>query len=162
MSQATNPLIALIEIATWWQERPAYHFPEDGQGCILALLHSNLSDPWERPPVLVERCSVSKNKYIWMAGNCEVWLNSDAARTVHLTSDPFCRRRRSNAGRLSYRLCPNTFISDHRAISADCLNRLPKADVDTKRHHVLLRGFRLLLRKGPERAGRHVRKNDVD
>jgi hypothetical protein len=98
----------------------AHHFAEDGQGCILALLHSNLRDPGEQPPVLIERCRVSNNKDIWMTGNCKVWLNANAARTVHLTSEPFSRRRRSNAGRPYYRLCLNVFISNHHAIFVDC------------------------------------------
>jgi hypothetical protein len=46
----------------------------------------------------------------------------------------------------------NALISNHHAISVDCLNRLPKTDIDTQRHHVLPRGFRQLLRKGAKRA----------
>jgi hypothetical protein len=86
---ANNGKIALIEITKWWRRRMAHHFAEDGQGCILALLHSNLRDPGEQSPVLIERCRVSNYKDIWMTGNCKVWLNANAARAVHLTSEPF-------------------------------------------------------------------------
>src|SRR3984957_6140723 len=96
-----------------------------------------------------------------MTGNCKVWLNSNAARTVNCTPEPFPRRRRSNTGRPYYRLCANTFVSNHHAISVDGLNRLSETDIDTKRHHVLPRGFRQLLRKCAKWTGRHIRKDDV-
>jgi hypothetical protein len=108
---AHNGKIAFIEITKWCQGRMTDHSAEDGLSCIPALLHRYLRDPGEGPPVLIERCRVSYNKNVRMIGNCKVGLNSNAARTVHSTSEPFSRRRRGNAGRPYYRLCLDALIS---------------------------------------------------
>src|SRR5277367_1957505 len=112
----------------------AYHLAEDGQGSILALLHRNLRDSGEWAAVLIERCSISNNKDFRMIWNGKIGLNSNAARPVDSTSEPFSRRRRSNAGRPHYRLCLNALGPDHYAVSVDCLNRFSKTDIDTERH----------------------------
>jgi Integrase core domain len=85
-----------------------------------------------------------------MTGNRKVWLNSNAAHTVHLTSEPFCRRRRSNAGRPSYRLLPEYI----HLRSPRHLPRLPEpASQDGHRYQVTPCAVSRLQTASPKRLG---------
>jgi hypothetical protein len=47
-------------------------------------LNRHLGDAWQWLSVLLERCCISDYVYVWISGNREIVLNTDAAGAVSL------------------------------------------------------------------------------
>jgi hypothetical protein len=98
---------------------------------VTSLLHRNLSDPWQRFPILIERGRITNNKDLGIILNGKIASNTHAPRGVGFGSEPLACGRRSNTGSPDYSLAKNALSSDHDSLFINQLDTVPEPDIDT-------------------------------
>jgi hypothetical protein len=83
------------------------------------LLHGDLRDSREWPPILIKGCCVANYKDLRMILNREILPDADTTCSIYLATEPFAGRRRSDSSGPYHGLARNALITDDRAI---CVN----------------------------------------
>jgi hypothetical protein len=83
------------------------------------LLHGDLRDSREWPPILIKGCSVANYKDLRMILNRKILPDADTTRSIYLATKPFAGRRRSDSCGPYHSSAWNPLITDYRTICVD-------------------------------------------
>jgi hypothetical protein len=83
------------------------------------LLHGDLRDSREWPPILIKGCCIANYKDLRMILNRKILPNADTTSSIYLATQPLAGRRRSDSCGPYHSLARNPLIADYRTICVD-------------------------------------------
>src|SRR5260370_23321944 len=155
-----NCHVALVEVLEWFGRRSTYNAAVNQLARIPALLECQLGDSRERFAVLIERCSVAKDKDFRVSWHREVRLHAYSSCSVGIHVEPLACGRWCNASCPDDRLAEDPFVRDDNAVRIDLVNAVTEAIFNAKVLKPLFCGFGEILRKSRQNPRRHVDEHD--
>jgi len=121
-SRSDNGHIASIEIPERWGGWLTKQALSDAPAGVLALLNRRLGDARQWLSILLEGSRISNYVYVWISGNGEIVLNTNAAGVVGLRAQPFARCRRSHTRSPDNGLARNVLSAHDYSIRVNLIN----------------------------------------
>jgi hypothetical protein len=159
--RSDNSHISLVEVAEWLGGGLTKQDLSDATTCIVALLNRHLGDAWQWLSVLLERSCISDYVYVWISGNGEIVLNTDAAGAVSLHVQPFASWRRSHSRSPDDGLACDALPANDYSVRINLINAMSQPHFYPKLLESACGCLGELRSKIAQNARRHVNQHDA-